>query len=120
MENILWCSLANHACSPLLQEYVYEEELCRVALTCRLALDVICLMSRPCDRGLTAVKEIWSSHMDDEIEEVFSDMDDSYSQDLEDEWKSWRVNDSDLESDETAEEQVKLKRNKFRVTLRGE
>ena len=58
--------------------------------------------------------------MDDEIEEVFSDMDDSNSQDLEDEWKSWRVNDSDLESGETAEEQVKLKRNKFRVALRGE
>ena len=35
--------------------------------------------------------------------------DDSYSPDLEDEWKNLRVDDPELESEETAEEGVKKK-----------
>ena len=42
-ENIMLCSFAHHGCRPLLQGFVYEEELCKVALTYRFAFDVIFL-----------------------------------------------------------------------------
>ena len=35
------CSFAHHACSPLLQRNLFEEELYEVALTCRSTLDVM-------------------------------------------------------------------------------
>ena len=41
VENIMWCSIAQHACSPLLRGFLHEEELCKVALTCHSALDVV-------------------------------------------------------------------------------
>ena len=41
VENIMLCYFAHHACSPLLQGFVHEAKLCKVALTCRFALDVI-------------------------------------------------------------------------------
>ena len=37
------CSFGHHACSPLLQEFLHEEELCKVAQTCHFSLDVIFL-----------------------------------------------------------------------------
>ena len=40
VENIMLCSFAHHACSPLLQGFSHEEER---ALTCHFALDVILL-----------------------------------------------------------------------------
>ena len=43
VEDILLCSFARHARSPLLQVFLYEEELRKVALTCYFALDVIFL-----------------------------------------------------------------------------
>ena len=43
VENIMLCFFAHHACSPLLQGFVYDEELCKVALTFRFAFDVIFL-----------------------------------------------------------------------------
>ena len=43
VENILLCSFAQRACSPLLQRFLHEEELCEVALTCLFALDVLFL-----------------------------------------------------------------------------
>ena len=43
VENIMLCSFAHHACSPLLQGFFYEGELCKVALTCHITLDVIFL-----------------------------------------------------------------------------
>ena len=36
LENIMLCSFAHHACRPLLQGFVNEEELSKVALTCEL------------------------------------------------------------------------------------
>ena len=43
VENFVLCSFAHHACSPLLQGFLHEEELCKAALTCPLSLDVIFL-----------------------------------------------------------------------------
>ena len=43
VENFVLCSFAHHVCSPLLQGDLREEELCKVTLTCRFALDVIFL-----------------------------------------------------------------------------
>ena len=42
VENFM-CSCAQHACSLLLQGFLHEEELCKVALTCRFSLDVLYL-----------------------------------------------------------------------------
>ena len=39
VENSMLCSFA-HACSPLLQKYLHEEELCE-ALTCHFSFDVL-------------------------------------------------------------------------------
>ena len=43
LENFLLCSFAHPACSPVLQGFQvqHEEEMCRVALTCRFSFDVI-------------------------------------------------------------------------------
>ena len=46
VENIMLLSSTRHACSPLLQENVQEEDLCKVALTCHFALDVLFSMYR--------------------------------------------------------------------------
>ena len=43
VETFVLCSFAHHACSPLLQGYLHEDELCEVALTCHFSLDVIFL-----------------------------------------------------------------------------
>ena len=43
VENFLLCSFAQHACSPLLQGFLHQEELCKVALTCHFSLDVMFL-----------------------------------------------------------------------------
>ena len=42
VENLTLCSFARFACSPFLQAF-YEEEMCEVAPTCHLFLDVIFL-----------------------------------------------------------------------------
>ena len=41
VEKFMLCSFAQHACGPLLQRIL--EELCEVALSCHLSLDVIFL-----------------------------------------------------------------------------
>ena len=46
--------------------------------------------------------------MDDVIDEALSDVDESVSPDLE--WRTWHVDDPELESDEVADEEVKKKR----------
>ena len=43
VENFMLCSFAQHACSPLLQGFLHEAELCKVALTCHFSLDVLYL-----------------------------------------------------------------------------
>ena len=43
VENFMSCSFAHHACSPLLQESLHEEGLCKVTLTCHFSLDVLFL-----------------------------------------------------------------------------
>ena len=43
VENFMLCSFAHHACSPLLQGCLHQEELCKAALTCHFSLDVISL-----------------------------------------------------------------------------
>ena len=43
VENFMLCSFAHHACSPLLQGFLHDEELCNVALTCHFSLDVLFL-----------------------------------------------------------------------------
>ena len=43
VENIMLCSFAHHACSPLLLGFLHEEEMCKVAVTCHFSLDVIFL-----------------------------------------------------------------------------
>ena len=43
MESMLLHSCAHYDHSPLLQAYLLDEELCKVALTCCFALDVISL-----------------------------------------------------------------------------
>ena len=43
VEHIMLCSFAHHACSRLVQGFLYKEELCKVALTCHFTLDLIFL-----------------------------------------------------------------------------
>ena len=43
VENFMLCSFAHFACSPILQAFVHEEEMCEVALTCHFSLDVLFL-----------------------------------------------------------------------------
>ena len=43
VENFMLCSCARHACSPLLQGFLHEKALCKVALACHFSLDVIFL-----------------------------------------------------------------------------
>ena len=43
VENVVLCSFAHHACSPLLEGNLQAKELCNVALTCHFALDVLFL-----------------------------------------------------------------------------
>ena len=53
-----------------------------------------------CDKGSCEGKDRWSSCMDDGIDEAFSSMDDCHLPDFGDEWRTWHMNDLDLESDE--------------------
>ena len=48
----------------------------------------------------------------DEDDGTPSDMDDSHSHDMGDEWKNWRADDANWESEESAQEEVKKKRKK--------
>ena len=41
MENIMLCSFAHPECSPHLQGFLHEGELCRVVLACHCPLDVL-------------------------------------------------------------------------------
>ena len=43
VEHFLLCSFAHPACSPLLQGFLHEEELCKVALTCHFSFSEIFL-----------------------------------------------------------------------------
>ena len=43
VENFMLCPFAHSACSPILQTFLREEEMCEVALTCRFSLDVLYL-----------------------------------------------------------------------------
>ena len=43
VKNFVLCSFANHVCSPLVQDVLHEEELCKLALTRHFSLDVIFL-----------------------------------------------------------------------------
>ena len=63
----------------------------------------------PCDNE---GKERWTSCMDDENEDSASDMGESESPDLGDEWSNWRVDDPELESDEAAHEGLAKERKK--------
>ena len=58
-EGELKCSFAHHACSPLLQGFLHEEELCDVALTCHLALDVISLSRLNTGAFLCLKLDLW-------------------------------------------------------------
>ena len=60
----------------------------------------------------------WTMRLDDSA----TDVDGSESPDLGEEWRSWRVDDPQLESDETADEGVKkkMKKNWKRVEFRNE
>ena len=49
----------------------------------------------------------------DEIDEALSDMDDTFSPHFGDVWRTWHVDDLDLESDETAEEGCKEEEKKL-------
>ena len=44
--------------------------------------------------------------MNGEVDEAVSDMGDFYAADLEDEWRNWRLDHPELESDETTEDGV--------------
>ena len=57
-------------------------------------------------RVLVGGKERWSSCMDDEIDQALSDVDESEPPDLGDEWRTWQMDDPELESD-VADEGVK-------------
>ena len=52
--------------------------------------------------------------MGGEIDEVLSDMDESESPSLGDEWRTWHMDNPELESDEAAEEGVKKKKEEGR------
>ena len=54
------------------------------------------------DKSSCGGKQRWSPCMDDEMDEVFPDMDGCYSPDLRDEWWHWHMDEPELESDETA------------------
>ena len=41
VENIMLCSFEHHGCSPLLQGFLHDEELCKSGSDLSLALDVI-------------------------------------------------------------------------------
>ena len=91
-----------------------ERELCSEAVCQRLKRDCGEISCRAmteeegaCDMGSCKGKERWSSCVDDEIDETFSEMDDSYSPDLGDEWRTRHVDDP-----ETAEEKVFKKKRK--------
>ena len=43
VENFMLCSFAHFACSPFLQAFLHEEEMCKVALTKHFSLDVFFL-----------------------------------------------------------------------------
>ena len=62
------------------------------------------------DKNIPAGDERWSSYAMDEGDGTPSDVDDSCSHNLGDEWKNWRVDDPELESDETAEKGVKRRK----------
>ena len=40
VKSFMLCSFAHQACSPLLQGFLHEEELCKAALACHFSLDV--------------------------------------------------------------------------------
>ena len=46
VDNFMLCSVAHHACSPLLQESLHEVELRKVALTCHCSLGVVYLCQK--------------------------------------------------------------------------
>ena len=46
VENIMPCSFAHYAHNLILQEFLHEEELCKVARTCHFALDADLSLSR--------------------------------------------------------------------------
>ena len=43
MEHFMLCSYAHHPCSPHLQGFLHEEELCKVVLICHFSVDVLFL-----------------------------------------------------------------------------
>ena len=43
VENFTLCSFAHFACSPILQAFLNEEEMCKVALACHFSLDALFL-----------------------------------------------------------------------------
>ena len=59
VENFILCSIANHACSPLLQGFLHEEELCKVAATCHFSLGVSFLCQGWVERSLS-FSDLWS------------------------------------------------------------
>ena len=44
-------SFAHLACSPFLQAFLYEEEVCKAALTCHISLDVLYLFQDSAENG---------------------------------------------------------------------
>ena len=52
-----------------------------------------------CEEGPFVGRERWSSHVNGEVDEAVSDMNDSFSPELEDEWRNWRLDHPELESD---------------------
>ena len=61
MDNIVLCSFAHHACSPFLQGFLHEEELC---VGCdlslfRLTAGSFCVSSGTCGRNSIAKETSW-------------------------------------------------------------
>ena len=56
------------------------------------------------DKGSCQGEERWRSRVDDAIDEALSDMDGSESPDVGDEWRTWHMDDPELERDEMAVE----------------
>ena len=63
VENIMLCSFAHHACSPLLQGFLYEEEALDVIFLCQGCASEHFMSQVGCGRNSTAGKETpWPTH----------------------------------------------------------
>ena len=97
--NIMLCSFAHHACSPLLQRFLHDEEQCKAALTCQFALDVsrlytgtCCVSSWTCGRSSTAGKRLLGLRImcPQSLLDMLSFEDEECGRECVGWWRSWR------------------------------